>query len=29
MCVAREGLDEAVERIRAAGAGEPTGFRRP
>ena len=28
MMVAREGLDEAVERIRAAGAGEPTAFRR-
>jgi len=29
MMVEREGLDEAIERIRAAGAGEPTGFRRP
>jgi len=29
MCVAREGLDEAIDRIRAAGAGEPTAFRRP
>lgn len=29
MMVAREPLDQAVERIRAAGAGEPTAFRRP
>lgn len=29
MMVAREPLDQAIERIRAAGAGEPTGFRRP
>jgi cell wall-associated NlpC family hydrolase len=28
MMVAREGLDEAITRIRAAGAGEPTAFRR-
>lgn len=29
MMVAREGLDEAITRIRDAGAGEPTGYRRP
>lgn len=29
MMVAREALDQAIERIRTAGAGEPTGFRRP
>jgi cell wall-associated NlpC family hydrolase len=29
MCVAREPLDQAIERIRSAGAGEPTAFRRP
>lgn len=29
MMVAREALDQAIERIRAAGAGEPTAFRRP
>ena len=28
MCVAYEPLDQAMERIRAAGAGEPVGFRR-
>jgi len=29
MMVAREGLEEAIARIHAAGAGEPTAFRRP
>lgn len=29
MMVAREGLNEAIARIHAAGAGEPTAFRRP
>ena len=28
MMVVREPLDQAIERIRAAGAGEPTGYRR-
>jgi hypothetical protein len=29
MAVAIEALDAAITRIAAAGAGEPTGFRRP
>ena len=29
MMVARETLDQAIERIRTAGAGEPTAYRRP